>query len=59
MKPLIGMVGAGLVEGVGHIPSPTATVDIIKLAIQLVLGIASLWQMFKKPKEVISNQNQQ
>lgn len=57
MKALIGTVGIGVIEGVQHIPSPNGTVEIIKIAIQFILGVATLFKMFKKPKEVISNQN--
>jgi hypothetical protein len=57
MKALIGTVGIGAIEGVQHIPSPNGTVEIIKIAIQVILGVATLFKMFKKPKEVISNQN--
>lgn len=59
MKALVGTVGIGAIEGVQHIPAPNGTIEIVKLAIQIVLGIATLFKMFKKPKEVISNQNLQ
>ncbi|MDI5895829.1 hypothetical protein [Flavobacterium algoritolerans] len=59
VKPLIGTVGIGLIEGVDSIPSVNGTTDIIKIVVQVVLAIASLYKMFKKPKEVISNQNVQ
>lgn len=54
-----GVVGVGTIEGIQNIPSPTPTTEIIKIVIQLVVGIATLIKMFKKPKEVISNQNNQ
>jgi hypothetical protein len=54
-----GIVGIGAIEGVQNIPAPTPTTEIIKIVIQLVVGIATLFKMFKKPKEVISNQNQE
>lgn len=57
-NPLILGGGAvGIIEGVQNIPSTTPAIDIVKIAIQIVVGVASLWKMFKKPKEVISNQN--
>ncbi|SHM71995.1 hypothetical protein [Flavobacterium xinjiangense] len=58
MKSLIGLTGIGLVQGTALIPTnglPLA--EIVKIAIQVVIGIASIIHMFKKPKEVISNQN--
>ena len=54
-----GVVGVGTIEGIQNIPSPTPTTEIIKIVIQLVVGIATLVKMFKKPKEVINNQNNQ
>jgi hypothetical protein len=56
---LIGTTGVSIVEGVDFIPSTTPTVEIVKIAIQLIIGIVTLFKMFKKPKEVISNQNSQ
>lgn len=54
-----GIVGVGTIEGIQNIPSPTPTTEIIKVIIQVVVGIATLIKMFKKPKEVISNQNKE
>ncbi|WP_291287335.1 hypothetical protein [Flavobacterium sp.] len=48
---LIGTASIGAIEGIQHIPSPTATVEIVKIVIQLVVGIATLIKMFKKPKQ--------
>nr|WP_294931293.1 hypothetical protein [uncultured Flavobacterium sp.] len=59
MHFLTGTVGIGAIQGVETFPAPTPTSEIIKIAIQVVIGIATLWKMFKKPKEVISNQNLQ
>lgn len=60
MKSLIGLTGIALVQGTGAIPTNgLPIVEIIKVGIQLIIGIASLFHMFRKPKEVISNQNQQ
>jgi hypothetical protein len=59
VKPLIGTLGIGLIEGVQNIPPVNGTTEIIKIVIQVILGIATLFKMFKKPKEVISNQNNQ
>jgi hypothetical protein len=49
-KPLIGTMSIGLIEGVQHFPAPTPSIEIAKLAIQIILGIATLFKMFKKPK---------
>jgi hypothetical protein len=58
MKALIGLGGIGAVQGVAQVPTDgTPTIEIGKLIIQLVIGIATLWKMFKKPKEDNSNQN--
>lgn len=60
MKSIIGLGGIGAVQGVSQVPSDgTPTIELGKLIIQIVIGIATLWKMFKKPKEVISNQNKQ
>lgn len=56
---LIGTVGIGAIEGVQNIPAPTPATEVIKVIIQLVVGLVTLFKMFKKPKEVISNQNPQ
>jgi hypothetical protein len=58
IKPLIGTIGIGAIEGVQNIPAPNGTIEIIKIAVQIVLAIATLFKMFKKPKEEILNQNQ-
>jgi putative Mn2+ efflux pump MntP len=51
-KPLIGTLTIGAIEGVNTIPSVSQTADIIKVVIQLILGVSALFQMFKKkPKE--------
>lgn len=58
MKSLIGLSGIALVQGVASVPTNgVPLVEIVKIAIQVILGIGSLWHMFKKPKEVVSNQN--
>ncbi|KFF15083.1 hypothetical protein [Flavobacterium hydatis] len=59
MKALLGTVGIGAIEGVQHLPAPNVTMEIVKVVVQVILGVATLFKMFKKPKEVISNQNQQ
>lgn len=59
MHFLTGTLGIASIQGVETIPAPTATSEVIKIAIQIVIGIVTLWKMFKKPKEVISNQNNQ
>ncbi|PWA08970.1 hypothetical protein [Flavobacterium laiguense] len=55
---MLGTAGIGVIEGVQHVPPITPTIEIVKIAIQLVVGIITVFKMFKKPKEVISNQNQ-
>jgi hypothetical protein len=63
--PMLAMAGIGGIEGIQHIPTPpTATFEYIKLGIQVFLGFLAYLKMRKesqieKPKEVISNQNQQ
>ncbi|WP_300976889.1 hypothetical protein [Flavobacterium sp.] len=56
-KPLIGTIGIGAIEGVQHLPAPSPTIEIAKLAIQIVLGIATLFKMFKKPKPQEEKEN--
>ncbi|MDQ8014467.1 MAG: hypothetical protein REI96_18610 [Flavobacterium nitrogenifigens] len=48
---LLGTASVGVIEGVQHIPSSTPTVEIIKIVIQVVVGLATLFKMFKKPKQ--------
>ena len=59
MKALIGLSSIGVIECVQHMPAPTPTVEILKIVIQVVLGIATLFKMFKKPKENINPKNDQ
>jgi hypothetical protein len=60
MKSYIGLMGIGLVQGTTLIPTNgVPLVELVKIAIQVVIGVASIIHMFKKPKEVISNQNPQ
>lgn len=59
MHLLTGTFGIASIQGVETIPAPTPSSEVIKIAIQIVIAIATLWKMFKKPKEVISNQNQE
>lgn len=47
----LGTASVGLIEGVQHIPSPNATAEIIKIVIQVVVAVATLIKMFKKPKQ--------
>jgi hypothetical protein len=56
-KPLIGTLAIGAIEGVQHLPAPTPTIEIAKLAIQLILGIATLFKMFKKQKSETEQEN--
>lgn len=57
MRALIAPVGIGVIEGIQQIPSPNGTVEIIKLALQVILAIGGLIKMFKKPKPQQTNQN--
>ena len=57
MKSFIGLSAIGVIEGVQQLPAPTPTIEVLKIVIQLVLGIASLFKMFKKPKENINPKN--
>jgi hypothetical protein len=56
---LVGTAGIGAIEGINFLPAPTPTTELIKIIIQVIVGVATLFKMFKKPKEVISNQNQE
>jgi hypothetical protein len=56
---LLGTTAIGAVQGVEYIPPVTPTIEIVKIAIQLIIGFLTVFKMFKKPKEVISNQNSQ
>lgn len=57
IKPLIGTVAIGAIEGVNSIPSVSLAADIVKLVIQLALGVAALVQMFKKKPREISKES--
>jgi len=59
MKGLFGVMGIGLIEGVQQLPQTTPTSEIIKIAVQLIIGIATLLQIIKKPKTTIENVNTQ
>lgn len=50
----------GGIELVEQIPNTgNAKIDLIKLILQAVIMVGAVIKIFKKPKEVISNQNQQ
>jgi hypothetical protein len=49
---ILGTGSVGVIEGIQNIPSTTPTIDIVKITIQIIVGVATLWKMFKKPKEV-------
>lgn len=49
--------GIELIEQIPNTGSPK--IDLIKLILQAVITVAGLIKIFKKPKEVISNQNNQ
>ncbi|MFV8343915.1 hypothetical protein [Flavobacterium sp. XS2P39] len=60
VKPLIASYGIMSLQGVQTIPTDgTPISEIIKIVIQLIIGGSALFQLFKKPKEVITNQNLQ
>ena len=50
MKALLGVGGILSIQGVAEIPPVTSTVEVSKLVIQVIIAIATLFQMFKKPK---------
>ena len=56
-KFLTGGVGILGVQGVDSIPTDGSASEIIKIAVQLIIGLFSLFSLLKKPKTVISNQN--
>jgi hypothetical protein len=51
MKALIGTVGLASVEVAQQLPTDgTPTSEVIKIVVQLVIGLATLIGLFKKPK---------
>lgn len=48
---LKGTIGIASIQGVETIPTPTPTSEIIKIAIQAIIGFITVWKMIKKPKE--------
>jgi len=58
-KFLIGSTGVASAQIVDSIPTDGMPIsEIAKIIIQLVIGIGTLIQMFKKPKTEKNNQNQ-
>ncbi|MEO8534820.1 MAG: hypothetical protein ABI441_13770 [Flavobacterium sp.] len=49
-------MGIGAIQGVDAIPSPTPVSEVVKIVIQVVIGLITAWQMLKKPKNTDSNQ---
>ena len=60
VNAIVGTSGIAMIQGVDAIPTNgTPISEIVKIAIQAVIGIITLIKLLKKPKEVISNQNLQ
>lgn len=59
MTFLTGSMGIGAIQGVAEIPAPTQTSEIIKIVVQLVIGVITVWKMLKKPKTNDSNNENQ
>ena len=61
MVDTIAKAGAtiGTIQAVDYLPTGTHTFDIIKLLVQLAIGVFGYLTIKKKKNEVISNQNQQ
>lgn len=56
MKALIGTVGLASVEVSQQLPTDgTPTSEVIKIVIQLIIGLATLVGIFKKPKPTPKN----
>lgn len=47
----LGTASVGAIEGIQQIPSSTPTVEIIKIAIQVIVAVGTLIKMFRKPKQ--------
>jgi len=51
MKALIGTIGIASLEGVQAIPTNgTPTSEIVKIVVQVIIGIISIFHIVKKPK---------
>lgn len=51
MKALIGTGGILAVQGVSQVPADGVPIlEIGKFLIQVAIGVATIWKMFKKPK---------
>ena len=58
MKALIGTVGLASVEVSQQLPTDgTPTSEVIKIVIQLIIGLATLVGIFKKPKPTPTPKN--
>ena len=53
MKALIGTFGIASAQVADALP----TSELVKIVVQLVIGIISVFHLFKKPKEVKNNLN--
>lgn len=52
MHALVGTSGIALIQGVDAIPTTgTPVSEIIKIAVQLVIGLITIIHLVKKPKE--------
>lgn len=51
MKPLVGLVGIGAIQGIAQVPSEgIPLVDVVKMVSSIVVAIGTLIHMFKKDK---------
>lgn len=51
MKALIGTVGIASVQGISAIPTDgTPMSEIVKIVVQVVIGLISIFHIVKKPK---------
>ena len=56
MTFLTGTSGIALIQGVDVVPtSGEGSVEILKIAIQLIIGIITIFKLVKKPKETPKN----
>lgn len=51
MKALFGTLGIASVQGIGAIPTDgTPVSEIVKIVVQVVIGVISIFHIVKKPK---------
>jgi hypothetical protein len=53
-KALVGSTGLATAQLVGSIPSDGMPIsEVVKIIIQLIIGAGTLFQMFRKPKQAV------